>query len=103
MPRNIDFTKQPAEVRLAAHAIGLDHKRPYQRHGMFFYRPYRNYFTTHSKACDYAAWMNLCEKNYAKCEHAWKNGDVLFCLTHAGMGWLGATLGIAIQKKNTAK
>ena len=100
MPRYIDFTKQPAEVRLAAHAIGLDHKRPYQRYGMFFYRPYRNYFTTHSEACDYAVWMDLCKMNYAKCKCKFENGGVSFSLTRAGIGWLGKTLDIIIHIKS---
>ena len=98
MPRYIDFTKQPVEVRLAAHAIGLDHKRPYQRYGIFFYRPYRNYFTTHSEATDHAVWMDLCGKNYAKCKRTQSPDGFSFSLTKAGMEWLGKTLGIIIHK-----
>lgn len=37
MPRYIDFSQKPKEVQYAAHTIGLDNKRPYQRHGKFFY------------------------------------------------------------------
>lgn len=63
--RKIDFNQQPKEVQLAAHAIGLDNKRPYQRHGKFFYRPYRNRFATHDKAPDYRAWQGMVANGYA--------------------------------------
>ena len=31
-------------IDLASHCIGLDYKKPYKRHGRYFYRPYRNYY-----------------------------------------------------------
>ena len=34
--------KENRYISLATHAIGLDHKKPYKRHGIYFYRPYRN-------------------------------------------------------------
>ena len=33
-------------IEEAKHAIGLDYKKPYHRHGKAFYKPYRNYFCT---------------------------------------------------------
>lgn len=36
-------------VEVAKHAIGLDHRKPYTRHGKLFYRPYRNYFADFSE------------------------------------------------------
>lgn len=92
----IDLTKHSQPVQLAAHAIGLDHKRPYIRHGKTFYRPYRNYFTTHDRAHDHTVWMGLLENGYAK---KWPNGtrgNYTFNLTRAGLDWLGETLNITI-------
>ena len=92
MPRYIDFSQKPKEVRVAAHAIGLDYKRPYQRHGKFFYRPYRNYFSTHDKAHDYSAWQGLCERGYAESGPVRISGNhhnQTFWLTRAGLDWLG--------------
>lgn len=97
MARRIDFTKHSQPVQLAAHAIGLDRKRPYMRHGKTFYRPYRNYFTTPNNAHDYTVWMGLCENGYAK---RWPSGTrccYTFTLTRTGLDWLGETLGITIH------
>lgn len=96
MARHIDFTKHSQPVQLAAHAIGLDHKRPYMRHGKTFYRPYRNYFTTPDNAHDYTVWMGLCENGYARRWHGGSRGYYTFNLTRAGLDWLGETLGITI-------
>lgn len=97
MPRNIDFNQQSKEVQLAAHAIGLDHKRPYQRHGKFYYRPYRNRFATHDRAPDYQYWKSMVDSGYAEeYEHSQYN---YYCLTRKGMDWLGAELGIIIHNE----
>lgn len=98
MARYIDLTKHSRPVQLAAHAIGLDHKRPYMRHGKTFYRPYRNYFTTHTKAYDYAVWMGLFDHGYAafSLPPTMMPGSTKFWLTRAGLDWLGETLGIHI-------
>ena len=97
MPRHIDFTKQPTEVRLAAHAIGLDNKRPYQRYGKFFYRPYRNYYQTHDKAPEYRIWKGLCENKYATFFPSGGRGSYYFNRTRAGLDWLGRQLQITIH------
>lgn len=96
MARYIDFTKHSQPVQKAAHAIGLDHKRPYMRHGKTFYRPYRNYFTTHLKTHDYTVWMGLFENGYAAYRQGASDG-ICFWLTRAGLDWLGETLGITIH------
>lgn len=96
MARYIDFTKHSLPVQKAAHAIGLNHKRPYMRHGKTFYRPYRNYFTTHDRAPDYEVWKGLCENGYAKCCPSGNRGGFTFWLTRAGLDWLGETLGMTI-------
>lgn len=101
MARHIDFTQYPKPIELAAYAIGLDHKRPYIRHGKFFYRPYRNYFTAADNTHAFHVWKELCEKGYARfrqgnsaASHDYKHGT--FWLTRAGLDWLSKALGITI-------
>ena len=96
MPRYIDLSHKTKEIQLAAHTIGLDNKRPYQRHGKFFYRPYRNYFSTHGKDIYLSLWQSLCDKGYAKCRNGYNPGNIVFWLTRAGLDWLGDELGITI-------
>lgn len=97
MARYIDFTKHSLPVQKAAHAIGLDYKRPYIRHGKAFYRPYRNYFSTHDKAPDYTVWKGLYDNGYAGFSYTQRPGGIVFWLTRAGLDWLGETLGITIH------
>lgn len=100
MSRHIDFTKQPAEVRLMAHAIGLDHKRPYQRHGKFFYRPYRNYYSTWVGSPEYVLWERMAVSGYAIREkYPTRNDGMIYHLTRAGMDRLGTMLGITIREE----
>lgn len=96
--RHIDFAKQPDCVALAAHAIGLDHKRSYIRQGKKYYRPYRNYFTTHDKSSDYRLWQDLCNKGYAISRSGHIPGNVSYSLTTTGMEWLGTKLNVMIQE-----
>lgn len=92
----IDLRKHSTPVQRAAHAIGLDHKRPYTRHGKTFYRPYRNYFTTHDRAPDFTIWMQMYVYGYAGYTITEKAGGIKFWLTRKGLDWLGETLGITI-------
>ena len=96
MARHIDFTKHSQPVQLAAHAIGLDRKRPYMRHGKTFYRPYRNYFTAPIDSHNYTVWRGLYENGYAGFRHTPGHICYYFWLTRAGLDWLGETLGITI-------
>ena len=82
-------------IEEAKHAIGLDHKNPYHRHGKAFYKPYRNYFCTKK---DNEIWNVMQNAGYAKCseEH---NGYVYFYLTRGGLGWLGEELDIKIYRE----
>lgn len=96
MARYIDLTKHSHPVRLAAHAIGLDRKRPYMRHGKTFYRPYRNYFDTNAKDPVYTAWMELYDYGYAGYSLPPTTCGLRFWLTRKGLDWLGETLGITI-------
>ena len=51
-------------ISLASHAIGLDHKKPYKRHGKLFYRPYRNYYDASIKDCE--IWDLMVDAGYAE-------------------------------------
>ena len=100
MPRNIDFSKQSVVVRLASHAIGLDHKRPYRRYGKFFYRPYRNRYLIHEKSPDWSLWMALVENRLAAHGEMILDGQgkhTTFYLTREGLDWLGRQLHITIH------
>ena len=93
---HIDFNTHSLPVQKAAHAIGLDHKRPYMRHGKAFYLPYRNYFATHETAPDFQTWQGLRENGYAWRHPGGERGRYIFHLTRDGLDWLGETLGITI-------
>lgn len=100
--KGIDFTKQPVEVRLAAHAIGLNHKRPYTRKGHRYYRAWRNYYTASGESPEWKTWEDLCHWGYATCDPPSKNMSLfMFHLTPAGLAWLGSVLGITIHRKGT--
>lgn len=93
---NIDLSQQPKDVQLAAHAIGLDHKKPYKRHGKVFYRPYRNRFATHDKAPDFKTWELMEENGYAEAYYG-TSGVRYYFLTRNGLDWLGNIIGIVIH------
>lgn len=98
MPKlHIDLTKHTQPVQKAAHAIGLNNKRPYKRQGNFYYRPYRNYFVTHIKSSDHSVWMGMYNNGYAGYRHVAGSDSITFYLTRAGLDWLGETLGITIH------
>lgn len=79
--------------QMVKHCIGLDWKRPYHRHGRAFYRPYRNYFTTTVKD---RSWDELVEAGYVSCYPEGDGKFVTYCLTPAGLEWLGRELDIHI-------
>ena len=83
-------------IELARHCIGLDHRKPYTRHGKKYYRPYRNYYATGPQYEDWEL-MEAC----GLAEHGEKNqhGGYTFWLTRAGMDWIGEKLGICILKE----
>lgn len=89
--------KQPNNnyITQAMHAIGLDYKNPYHRHGKAFYKPYRNYFCT---VKDDEIWCVLEGAGYAvrSEEH---NDCVDFYLTREGLDWLGKNLGVEIYNE----
>lgn len=81
-------------VSLASHAIGLDYKKPYTRHGKKFYKPYRNYYTVHLGGYAFRLWDEMEKEGKAKSKKS-KTG-AMFWLTRLGLDWLGEQLGIHI-------
>lgn len=76
-------------VKQAVHCVGLDHAKPYTRHGKKFYKPYRNYYDAGGK--DIEIWDAL-----TTIGHAYKNQ--MYHLTDEGFRWLGKILNITIKE-----
>ena len=76
----------------AKHAIGLDYKKPYRRHGKLYYKPYRNYYAT---ILGNPVWRELVVAGYATC---FPEGEdrAIFTLTRSGLDWLGEQIGMKI-------
>lgn len=81
-------------INFASHAIGLDHKKPYKRHGRYFYRPYRNYYDASPKDCE--VWEMMVAAGYAQAGRKDRNGGRMYWLTRQGLDWLGEKLNIKI-------
>lgn len=73
--------------KLMRHTLGMDSKKPYKRHGKWFYRPYRNYFYTHENTSDYPYWERLVEAQLA--EKYETDHGINYSVTRRGMDWLG--------------
>lgn len=82
-------------ISLASHAIGMDYKMPYTRHGKKFYKPFRNYFDTAPWCDTFKAWEAMEMAGYAKSDSN-EQDEYTFWLTRAGLNWLGERLGIHI-------
>ena len=81
-------------IDLASHAIGLDNKKPYKRHGKLFYRPYRNYYDASPKDCE--IWDMMVAARYAESGRKDRYGGRMYWLIRNGLDWLGEKLGIKI-------
>lgn len=79
-------------IEEAKHAIGLDYKNPYHRHGKAFYKPYRNFFCTTKND---KIWALLKDAGYAEHDEE-KKGLVYYKLTREGLDWLGRQLDVMI-------
>ena len=82
-------------ISFASHAIGLDHKKPYKRHGKYFYKPYRNYYDASPKDCE--VWEMMVAAGYAEAGRKDRRGGRMYWLTREGLDWLGDKLGIKIH------
>lgn len=79
---------------LIRHAIGMNNRKIYVRHGKRFYRPYRNYFSTTEKTVDYPYWERLKIAGLAEKEE--RQSCINYYVTRAGLDWLGQHDGITI-------
>lgn len=83
-------------IDLMKHAIGLDYKKPYTRHGKKFYKPYRNYFNTDPEDKEWIQIMNsgcACMGSIKHCKgDGYEYDSVNFYLTRVGMDRLGKYL-----------
>lgn len=86
--------KQNIYIAYASHCIGLDHKKPYKRHGRLFYRPYRNYYDASPKDCE--IWNMMVDTGYAEAGRKDRRGGRMYWMTREGLDWLGEKLGIQI-------
>lgn len=82
-------------MKLATHAIGLDNKKPYRRHGKYFYKPYKNYYDASIYDCEY--WNEMCELGYAFKGMKNRYDGAMYWLTRKGLDWLGELLHITIH------
>lgn len=93
--RVIMSEKENKFISLATHAVGLDHKKPYKRHGRYFYRPYRNYYDASQKDCEIWDWA--VSAGYAEAGRKDRYGGRMYWLTRKGLDWIGEKLEIYIH------
>lgn len=82
-------------IKLCKHMIGLDHKKPYRRHGKMFYRPYRNYFSVRPESDNILGKLPKYIMNTRMGEKY-----VSYSLTKKGLDWLGRQLHIKIWEES---
>lgn len=85
------FTQVGCLIDLMKHAIGLDHKIPYARHGRLYYKAYRNYYATSDHGPNKVMWEMLRESGFARNFETEPN---YYCLTDDGIEYLQKVLGI---------
>ena len=90
--------KENIYISFASHAIGLDHKKPYKRHGRLYYRPYRNYYDASIKDCE--IWDFMVAAGYAKAGRKDRRGGRIYWLTREGLDWLAEKLNIKIYEED---
>lgn len=90
---NLKILKEHRE--LAKHALGMDNRKTYIRHGKKFYRPYRNYFYTNERTVDYPYWERMVKAGLAE-KYVDGNGNITYSMNRTGMDWLGQAEGVHI-------
>lgn len=73
---------------LIRHAIGMDNRDTYIRHGKKFYKPYRNYFQTGIECHDYHLWEKMVETGFAERTKKDEHGNAWYRITRSGMNWI---------------
>lgn len=99
----MEYTDESEQIlehyrELIRHALGMDNRRTYIRHGKKFYKPYRNYFDTSEYTPDYPYWEKLVSAGLA--EKKIKDKGILYFVTRTGMDWLGCHDGIHIYDES---
>lgn len=80
------------QLDMMAHAVGLDHHKPYTRSGKLHYKAHRNYYGATDSGKDHEAWEKLVEGDYAvKSE---RYGSTYY-LTNIGLEYVAKRFGIA--------
>lgn len=82
-----------AMVDKATHAIGLNNKKAYYRHGRYWYKPYRNYYCA-GPAGD-LVWERMVQQGYAEASR--RLDSTYYHMTPAGLNWLGQQTNIKIH------
>lgn len=77
------FTDNNRYINLMQHCIGMDHKKPYKRHGRLFYRPYRNHYNASWKDCE--DWNLIVAAGCAKAGRTDRYGGRTYWLTRDGL------------------
>ena len=106
MGLDMDFENQGMSmdkaIKLCKHMIGLDHKKPYKRHGKLFYKAYRNYYCAPEK--DIKELEYLSHKVYGFLNREVDDGNncgnhkyVWYSLTKLGLEWLSRRTGVTIR------
>lgn len=95
----MDYTDEDKKIleyyrELIRHALGMDNRKTYMRHGKKFYKPYRNYFATTEYTSDYPYWENMVSAGLAKKKI--EDKGILYFVTRTGIDWLGEHDGIHI-------
>lgn len=85
-------------ISFASHAIGLGDKKPYKRHGRYFYKPYRNYYAASEE--DSKVWDSMVADGLAKAGKKDRYGGRMYWLTRKGLDWLGGQLNIKIYDED---
>lgn len=85
-------------VEIAKHAIGMDCKNPYTRHGKKFYKPYRNRFAATIGSEDFKAWEEM-ESRELAASYSNRYGRI-FYLTRRGLDWLGDFINVKIHDED---
>ena len=99
----IEYTEENIKIlekhrNIVRHTIGLDHKKPYIRHGKKFYKPYRNYFNTNEHTTDFPFCERLVEAGLMNRLEGRDKGDFYYFVTQLGFDWLGQHDGIIFRE-----
>lgn len=88
-------------IAIMQHALGMDQRKTYKRHGKEYYKPYRNYYTTGMH--NFCGWNLLVKRGLATAEyHDGENTygnqpSMIYYVSDLGKYWLQEQLGIVLK------